>query len=73
MKVNILFKKCQRLEFCAKNVQAAWNSIPHVTHFDEINMSNINRAKEKNNANPLAFMIKALSETLKEFPIFNSS
>ena len=21
----------------AKNVQAAWNSIPHVTHFDEIN------------------------------------
>ena len=57
----------------AKNVQAAWNSIPHVTHFDEINMSKINRAKEKNNANPLAFMIKALSETLKEFPIFNSS
>ena len=57
----------------AKNVQAAWNSIPHVTHFDEINMSKINRAKEKNNANPLAFMIKALAETLKEFPIFNSS
>ena len=57
----------------AKNVQAAWNSIPHVTHFDEINMSKINRAKEKNNANPLAFMVKALSETLKEFPIFNSS
>ena len=57
----------------AKNVQAAWNSIPHVTHFDEINMSKINRAKEKNNANPLAFMIRALSETLKEFPIFNSS
>ena len=26
----------------AKNVQAAWNSIPHVTHFDEINMSKIN-------------------------------
>ena len=57
----------------AKNVQAAWNSIPHVTHFDEINMSKINRAKEKNNVNPLAFMIKALAETLKEFPIFNSS
>ena len=57
----------------AKNVQAAWNSIPHVTHFDEINMSKINRSKEKNNANPLAFMVKALSETLKEFPIFNSS
>tara|TARA_B100000676_G_scaffold108931_1_gene108916 strand:+ start:9 stop:545 length:537 start_codon:yes stop_codon:yes gene_type:complete len=36
-------------------------------------MSKINRAKEKNNANPLAFMIKALAETLKEFPIFNSS
>ena len=57
----------------AKNVQAAWNSIPHVTHFDEINMSNINRVRKKINVNPLAFMIKALSAALKEFPIFNSS
>jgi len=57
----------------AKNVQAAWNSIPHVTHFDEINMSNINRVRKKINVNPLAFMVKALSKTLKEFPIFNSS
>ena len=57
----------------AKNVQAAWNSIPHVTHFDEINMSNINRVRKKINANPLTFMVKALSEALKEFPIFNSS
>ena len=57
----------------AKNVQAAWNSIPHVTHFDEINMSNINRVRKKINVNPLAFMVKALSNALKEFPIFNSS
>ena len=57
----------------AKNVQAAWNSIPHVTHFDEINMFNINRVRKKINVNPLAFMIKALSAALKEFPIFNSS
>jgi len=57
----------------AKNVHAAWNSIPHVTHFDEINMSNINRFRKKINVNPLAFMVKALSKTLKEFPIFNSS
>ena len=57
----------------AKNVQAAWNSIPHVTHFDEINMSKINRVREKMNVNPLVFMVKALAETLREFPIFNSS
>tara|TARA_B100002052_G_scaffold61365_1_gene54462 strand:- start:7340 stop:8509 length:1170 start_codon:yes stop_codon:yes gene_type:complete len=57
----------------ARNVQAAWNSIPHVTHFDEINMSNINRVRKKINVNPLAFMVKALSAALKEFPIFNSS
>ena len=57
----------------AKNVQAAWNSIPHVTHFDEINMSKINRVRKKINVNPLAFMVKALSAALKEFPIFNSS
>ena len=59
--------------FGARNVQAAWNSIPHVTHFDEINMSNINRVRKKINVNPLAFMVKALSAALKEFPIFNSS
>tara|TARA_B100000965_G_scaffold370453_1_gene358569 strand:+ start:167 stop:1333 length:1167 start_codon:yes stop_codon:yes gene_type:complete len=57
----------------AKNVQAAWNSIPHVTHFDEINMSKINRAREEINVNPLVFMVKALTEALKEFPVFNSS
>ncbi len=57
----------------SKNVQAAWNSIPHVTHFDEINMSKINRTREKINVNPLVFMVKTLAEALKEFPIFNSS
>ena len=57
----------------AKNVQAAWNTIPHVTHFDEIDMTNINRARQKTNINPLGFMIKALAKTLKEFPVFNSS
>tara|TARA_B100000214_G_C23937140_1_gene613750 strand:+ start:234 stop:1427 length:1194 start_codon:yes stop_codon:yes gene_type:complete len=57
----------------AKNVQAAWNSIPHVTHFDEIDMSNINKLKKEINLNPLVFMVKALTQALKEFPIFNSS
>ena len=57
----------------AKNVQAAWDSIPHVTHFDEINMSKINRIKNDIKASPLVFMVKALTKALKKYPIFNSS
>ena len=57
----------------AKNVQAAWDSIPHVTHFDEINMSKINRIKNDIKASPLVFMVKALTMALKKYPIFNSS
>tara|TARA_Y100001970_G_scaffold265832_1_gene353849 strand:+ start:119 stop:1285 length:1167 start_codon:yes stop_codon:yes gene_type:complete len=67
-------KKMSKIQVLgAKNVQAAWNSIPHVTHFDEINMTNINRIKKETNYNPLVFMIDALAKALIDFPIFNSS
>ena len=67
-------KKMSKIQVLgAKNVQAAWNSIPHVTHFDEINMTNINRIKKETNYNPLVFMIDALAKALTDFPIFNSS
>ena len=53
----------------AKNVQAAWNSIPHVTHFDEINMSKINRAKEKNNCQnrKIFIMQPCVNKAIKNF------
>lgn len=57
----------------AKNMHKSWTSIPHVTHFEEADLTTINNARKKNNFTPLVFFIKAVAKTLKEFPIFNSS
>ena len=60
----------------------AWQTIPHVTQFDEANISALNAKKEelkkeglKKNIRVtfLPFIVKAVIKTLKEFPIFNSS
>ncbi|WP_187119438.1 dihydrolipoamide acetyltransferase family protein [Bacillus testis] len=53
-------------------------TIPHVTHFEEINMTRLKAFKENLKADGLsisitAFFLKALVICLKEFPIFNSS
>jgi len=53
-------------------------TIPHVTHFDEVDVTNIlemkKTMKEKNgqSISVAAFYIKAVCVALKEFPIFNS-
>lgn len=52
-------------------------TIPHVTHFDEVNMTNLLELKEQMKASGEsisipAFLIKALVISLKEFPIFNA-
>ena len=66
----------------AKNMQHAWQSIPHVTHFDEADVTLLeqhrkklaNQYKQKNiKLTPLAFVIKALVVALKKYPQFNSS
>ena len=60
----------------------SWVSIPHVTHFDEADISEMERFRKELNGrkkedepgySPLVFVIKALAATLKEFPTFNSS
>lgn len=52
-------------------------TIPHVTHFDEVNMANLFKMREQLKADGesvsvSAFLIKALVISLKDFPIFNA-
>jgi pyruvate dehydrogenase E2 component (dihydrolipoamide acetyltransferase) len=56
-----------------------WVTIPHVTHHDEADISELEALRKQLNlekgvkVTPLAFQIKALVETLKSFPLFNAS
>ena len=65
-----------------KRLQQAWQSIPHVTQFDEADISELNKYRNKMNkksAKPktkltfLPFFMKAATTVLKEMPKFNSS
>ncbi len=52
-------------------------TIPHVTHFDEVNMTNLFTMREQLKAagesvSVPAFLIKALVISLKDYPIFNA-
>ncbi|WOV86899.1 dihydrolipoamide acetyltransferase family protein [Sporosarcina oncorhynchi] len=52
-------------------------TIPHVTHFDEVNMTNLVNMREQlktagETVSIPAFLIKALVISLKDFPIFNA-
>ncbi|MDN4608263.1 dihydrolipoamide acetyltransferase family protein [Sporosarcina highlanderae] len=52
-------------------------TIPHVTHFDEVNMTNLVKMREQlktagESVSVPAFLIKALVISLKDFPIFNA-
>ena len=63
----------------AKNLQKSWTSIPHVTHFEEIDITNVelNRLElnktSKFKITLLAYIVQAVVKALKEYPIFNSS
>ncbi|WP_172369479.1 2-oxo acid dehydrogenase subunit E2 [Sporosarcina jiandibaonis] len=61
----------------AKKMMKSLFTIPHVTHFDEANMTNLFEMREdmKKAGDAIsvpAFFIKALTISLKEFPIFNA-
>jgi len=60
----------------------AWNEIPHVTQFDEIDVTDMEHfrknlidlnTKDKITITPLAFIMKALVNGMKKYPNFNSS
>ncbi|MEK9545001.1 MAG: 2-oxo acid dehydrogenase subunit E2 [Pelagibacteraceae bacterium] len=60
----------------------SWSNIPHVTNHDEADITEMEQFRssltdiytgEKKKITPLAFIVKALVATLKNFPSFNSS
>ncbi|MCM3357202.1 dihydrolipoamide acetyltransferase family protein [Psychrobacillus sp. MER TA 171] len=61
----------------AENMKKSLFTIPHVTHFDEVNMTNLLEMKAQLKATGHsisipAFLLKALVISLKDFPIFNA-
>jgi len=61
----------------AKKMTKSLFTIPHVTHFDEVNMTNLFKMRDEmkksgDSVSVSAFFIKALVISLKEFPIFNA-
>ncbi len=64
------------------HLHRSWITIPHVTHFDQADITELERFRKELNGNlqegevaysPLVFVIKATAATLKTFPAFNSS
>ncbi len=60
----------------------SWTNIPHVTNHDEADITELEDFREsltdiytgeKKKISPLAFIVKALTTSLKKFPNFNSS
>ncbi|MEK3934179.1 dihydrolipoamide acetyltransferase family protein [Sporosarcina sp. FSL W7-1349] len=61
----------------AKKMSHSLTTIPHVTHFEEIDMTNLmalrKELKEEGiSISAVAFFIKALVVALKDFPVFNA-
>ncbi|PAV28896.1 dihydrolipoyllysine acetyltransferase [Virgibacillus profundi] len=61
----------------AKNMTKSLFTIPHVTHFDEVDMTNLFKLREELKADNMyvsvpAFLVKALVIALKDFPVFNA-
>jgi pyruvate dehydrogenase E2 component (dihydrolipoamide acetyltransferase) len=60
----------------------SWITIPHVTHFDEADITELERFRKELNSrlkedeppfSPLVFVTKAVAVTLQAFPLFNCS
>ena len=69
--------KIQRIT--GKRLQSAWQSIPHVTQFDEADITELSEhrkdlnTKKKTKLTFLPFLMKAAIKVLREMPKFNSS
>ncbi|WP_337843141.1 pyruvate dehydrogenase complex dihydrolipoyllysine-residue acetyltransferase [Rheinheimera sp.] len=66
------------------NLHRNWVRIPHVTQFDEADITELEEFRKEQNAladkkklgvkyTPLVFVMKAVAKALEEFPTFNSS
>ena len=63
----------------AKNLTESWTSIPHVTHFEEIDISVIEGQRAELNKTseikltPLSYLVMKVLNALQEFPQFNAA
>ena len=63
----------------AKNLTQSWTSIPHVTHFEEIDISIIEEQRSELNKTsetkltPLSYLVMKVINALQEFPQFNAA
>ena len=63
----------------AKNLTRSWTSIPHVTHFEEIDISIIEQQRAELNKTsatkltPLSYLVIKVINALREFPQFNAA
>ena len=66
----------------AKNLHRSWLNVPHVTQFDEADVTELEAFRKLQNVElkaqgakltPLAFLVKACVHALKTYPQFNSS
>lgn len=66
------------------NLHRNWVTIPHVTQFDEADITELERFRKAENEHqakiksglkitPLVFIMKAVAKALREYPVFNSS
>ncbi|WP_217907622.1 2-oxo acid dehydrogenase subunit E2 [Desulfosediminicola ganghwensis] len=64
------------------HLQRSWQAIPHVTHFDEADVTELEKFRKQLNDeagedgirySPLIFIIRAVTAALKCYPSFNSS
>ena len=64
------------------HLHKSWITIPHVTHFDEADITDLEAFRKQMNEevhgedikfSPLVFIVKAVVATLKEYPLFNCS
>ena len=80
---EIIIKDIPRIKkLSSKYLMNSWTNIPHVTNHDEADITELEEFRtsltdiytgEKKKITPLAFIVKALTASLKKFPNFNSS
>jgi len=77
---DVSFEKLSKFQkTAAKNLHTSWINIPHVTQHDDSDItdllalrSQLNK-KHKTKVSPLAYIIKSTVETLKLYPLMNTS
>jgi pyruvate dehydrogenase E2 component (dihydrolipoamide acetyltransferase) len=80
---EIEFQDLSRIKkISAKFLHRNWVNIPHVTQFDEVDITDLEDFRQQNKAKaeakgvkltPLVFLMKAAVAALKQFPVFNAS